>query len=271
VTDAQQDKLDELVSLVKASVKYRFIDIELVREIGEKKLAKRRNLKEAVKETRNKLHQIGSSYQERPIPYGEWREELSGLSKDLQAENVKEVLVKNMRMHASTAERLSILERFFNETLASLAPLTSILDLACGLTPLSLPWMPVTHDVEYTACDIYEDMTDFLSEYFNQFGVRGSAFTCDLTRDVPQTKAQVALLLKTIPCLDQVDKSAAGRLLHDLQTDSILVSFPARSLGGRSKGMRENYEVRFNELTAGENWHITRFDFSSELAFLIRK
>jgi len=269
--DEHGTALDELVSLVKASAKYRLIDTELVREIGEKELAKRRNLKEAVKETRNKLHQIGSSYQERPIPYASWREELAGLPKDLQDASVRDVLVKNMRMHASTAERLSILERFFSETLVSLAPLTSILDLACGLTPLSLSWMPAAQNVEYTACDIYEDMTDFLSEYFNHFGVNGRAFTCDLTREVPQTTAQVALLLKTIPCLDQVDRNAAGRLLRDLQTGHILVSFPARSLGGRGKGMRENYEVRFNELVEGENWHITRFDFTSELAFLIRK
>lgn len=269
--DEHGTALDELVSLVKSSAKYRFIDTELVREIGKKELAKRRNLKEAVKETRNKLHQIGSSYQERPIPYTEWCEELNGLPKHLQNDSVREVLLKNMRMHASTAERLSIMERFFSETLASIAPLTSVLDLACGLTPLSLSWMPAAQNVEYTACDIYEDMTDYLSEYFKHFGVKGSAFTCDLTRDVPQTTAQVALLLKTIPCLDQVDKSAAGRLLQELQVEYILVSFPARSLGGRGKGMRENYEVRFNELVEGEKWQITRFDYVSELAFLVRK
>jgi 16S rRNA (guanine(1405)-N(7))-methyltransferase len=269
--DGQKDALDELVNLVKASAKYQSIAAELIREIGRKELAKRRSLKEAVKETRNKLHQIGSSYQERLIPYTEWLKELQELPHDLQDERVRQALVNDMRMHASTAERLSILERFFRETLAELAPVTSILDLACGLTPLSLPWMPIAQGMEYTACDIYEDMTAFLGEYFRHFGIQGSTFTCDLTCEAPQTAARVALLLKTIPCLDQVDKSAAGRLLRGLQTDYILASFPARSLGGRGKGMRENYETRFNELVSGENWKITRFDYVSELAFLIRK
>jgi len=269
--EGHKDTLDELVSLVKASAKYQPIATELVREIGRKELAKRHSLKEAVKETRNKLHQIGSSYQEKPIPYDLWREELKGLPQDFQAEQVRGALLNFMRMHASTAERLSILEGFFSETLADFAPLTSILDLACGLTPLSLPWIPAAPHLEYTACDIYEDMTAFLGEFLARFKVKGSVSTCDLTQIVPQTKAQVALLLKTIPCLDQVDKNAAGRLLRGLQTESILVSFPAQGLGGRGKGMRQNYETRFNELVEGENWEITRFDFENELAFLIRK
>lgn len=269
--EGQKDTLDELVNLVKASRKYQPIAVELVREIGRMELAKRRSLKEAVKETRNKLHQVGSSYQEKPIPYDLWREELKSLPQDFRKEKCRETLLRLMRMHASTAERLSILEGFFTETLADLAPITSILDLACGLTPLSLPWMPAAPHVEYTACDIYEDMTAFLGEFLAHFKIKGSVSTCDLTQGVPQTVAQVALLLKTIPCLDQVDKGAAGRLLRGLRTDAILVSFPAQSLGGRGKGMRHNYEARFNELVEGEIWKITRFDFENELAFLIRK
>ena len=269
--DGQKEALDELVILVKAATKYQFIETELVREIGRKELAKRRSLKEAVKETRNKLHQIGSSYQEKPIPYDLWRVELKSLPQDFQEEQVRGALLRFMRLHASTAERLSILERFFQETLTGLAPLTSILDLACGLTPLSLPWMPTAPHLEYTACDIYQDMTAFLDEFLAHFKIKGSVSTCDLTQELPQTEAQVALLLKTIPCLDQVDKGAAGRLLRGLQTESILVSFPAQGLGGRGKGMRQNYEARFNELVEGENWEITRFDFENELAFLIRK
>jgi len=269
--EEQKELLDELVGLVKASAKYAPIETELVREIGRKELAKRRSLKEAVKETRNKLHQIGSSYQEQTIPYADWQTGLKNLPPDLQDEEVRQFLVKAMRMHASTAERLSILEVFFQETMAELAPVTSILDLACGLTPLSLPWMPVAPEVEYTACDIYEDMASFLGEYFKHFGVKGQAFTCDLTREAPKQPVQVALLLKTVPCLDQVDKSAAGRLLRDLKAENILVSFPARSLGGQGKGMRQNYEARFQELIEGEKWKITRFDFVTELAFLIRK
>ncbi len=265
------EQLEELFSLVTASDKYASISPDLIREIGAKELAKRRNLKEAVKETRNKLHQVGSAYQEKPIPYAAWRDELAKLPSDLHNEQVMAALKHQMRMHASTAERLSILPHLFSDALGSIGPLHSILDLACGLNPLCLPWMPVAADAEYTACDIYADMTDYLNNYFEHFKINGSAFVCDLTQSIPQTSVQVALLLKTIPCLDQVDKFAAKRLLSEIKAKYILVSFPAHSLGGKSKGMLQNYETRFNQLTAGESWKITKMEFTGELAFLIEK
>ena len=268
---APTEPLEELISLVTASGKYASISPDLIREIGAKEFAKRRSLKEAVKETRNKLHQVGSAFQEKPIPYAAWLDELSALPKNLQEETVTAALKRQMSMHASTAERLSLLPRFFNEALSSIAPVHSILDLACGLNPLCLPWMPAAADVEYTACDIYADMTGYLNAWFEHFKVHGKASVTDLTQTVPTAPAQVAFLLKTIPCLDQVDKNAAKRLLCELNAQYILVSFPAHSLGGKSKGMLQNYETRFNQLTEGESWKITRLEFTGELAFLIEK
>jgi len=268
---APVEHLEELISLVTASEKYASISPDLIREVGEKELAKRRSLKEAVKETRNKLHQVGSAFQEKPIPYGAWLDELLTLPTELHDETVTTTLKRQMCMHASTAERLSILPRFFNEALASIAPVNSILDLACGLNPLCLPWMPAAADVEYTACDIYADMTNYLNTWFEHFMINGKASVIDLTQTVPAAPAQVALLLKTIPCLDQVDKNAAKRLLKELNTKFILASFPAHSLGGKSKGMLQNYETRFYQLIEGESWKITRLEFTGELAFLIEK
>jgi 16S rRNA (guanine(1405)-N(7))-methyltransferase len=265
------ESLEELVRLVKSSAKYAAISADLVREIGQKELDKRRSLKEAVKETRNKLHQVGSAYQEKPIPYTAWTEKLNQLPANLSDPQVRDFLQACMKQHASTAERLAILPRFYDEIFTGLAPVRSILDLACGLNPLALPWLPVGTDIEYLACDIYEDMTAFLDGFFRHFQVKGSAFPCDLTQTLPQNEVSLALLLKTVPCLDQVDKSAASRLLHALRAEHILVSFPGHSLSGKGKGMKTNYEARFNELVEGENWQVTRFDFPGELAFLIRK
>lgn len=264
-------QLDELVRQVRLGGKYASIDAALVASIGAAELAKRSSLKEAVKTTRNKLHQVGAAYQERPIPYPELLQQLSGLQDDLSAAGVHDYLTKAMGMHASTAERLSIHESFFFKTLESLGPIESILDLACGFNPLNLPWMPVAANLKYMACDIYCDMTGFLKAFFGHFHVNGLAFICDLTNTVPHEKVQLALLLKTIPCLEQVDKSAGKKLLDGIDAENILVSFPAHSLGGRSKGMVQNYEAHFHQLIEGRAWQVTRFEFPGELAFLVRK
>jgi 16S rRNA (guanine(1405)-N(7))-methyltransferase len=81
----------------------------------------------------------------------------------------------------------------------------------------------------------------------------------------------LALVLKTIPCLEQVDKTAGQQILENLPARYLLVSFPGRSLGGRAKGMIENYEAHFRNLIKGKDWKLQRFEFQSELAFLIDK
>ena len=78
-------------------------------------------------------------------------------------------------------------------------------------------------------------------------------------------------MLKALPCLEQVDKSVGLQLLETISADALVVSFPAYSLGGRHKGMVVNYEARFWQLVAGKNWSISRFEFPTELVFLIRK
>ncbi len=50
-----------------------------------------------------------------------------------------------------------------------------------------------------------------------------------------------------------------------------MASYPIRSLGGKSKGMRQTYAAQFEALTAGKKWKVTRFDFPSELAYLVEK
>ena len=93
----------------------------------------------------------------------------------------------------------------------------------------------------------------------------------DRYQDAPSPKVDLALVLKSIPCLEQIDKSAGARLLDAIDADHVLVSFPVHSLGGRDKGMPTNYEARFHELVADNDWAIKRFEFAAELAFLISK
>lgn len=267
----EPELLDEVVTAVRAGSRYRNIHIDLVRRIAQQELNKRRNLKEVVKATRNKLHQIGGAYQEESIRYDQAYNRLITLPTEWDSLEVREFCQMVMRQHASTRERLSILDVFFKETLRSIVPLRSVLDLACGLNPMALPWMPVSSDVFYTACDIYEDMSEFLQNFFVHFGLMGRVGMCDLTQPFYAEPVQVAFLLKTIPCLEQIDKSIGASLLDSIPAEHLLVSFPAHSLGGRSKGMVQNYETHFHDLLVGRDWQVQRFEFKTELAFLLSR
>ncbi len=260
-----------LVERVQAGKKYRSIAPGFVRRLSHDALERGLSGKSAVKAVRNKLHQVGNAYFRQNVDYAEKASILSEYQPDLYSDTVKKFCVNTMKAHASTAERLPILEDFYQTCLAPIAPVNSVLDLACGLNPLAIPWMPLSSGFRYHACDIYLDMVHFLQSFFDHFTLAASAEACDLIGEIPQPATQVAFLLKTIPCLEQVDRSIGQQILDKIPSEHILVSFPSQSLGGRQKGMPDFYREHFHELLAGKNWQVREFSFETELAFLVSR
>lgn len=251
---------------VAQSRKYRYVSPNVVRRIGAVELEKRRSVKTAVKATKSKLHQIGGAYLEKPIDYERALADLQSASgSDLPA-----VCRDLMSLHASTRERLPILAEFYDTIFAALPPIRTVLDVACGLNPLAIPWMPLPPDVDYLACDIYGDMMAFLNAAFPLLGVNGRAEVRDVIGTPPTHPVDLALILKTLPVLAQVEQTAVGHLLDTLRARHLLITFPVASLGGRSKGMVANYSAQFAEWANGRSWHVQRFEFETELAFLVR-
>ena len=270
-----QPPLQQLLEAIQASAKYRHIDGEFIRSVGAGELEKRRNLKEAIKATKNKLHQVGAAYQENTPHYARWLEALQATSQAADPVHLQATCREIMSHHASTRERLPALPRFYSELLREMAPIRSVLDIACGLNPLAIPWMPLAPGARYYACDIYQDMIDFLNACFPLLHVDGEATVCDVMQQCPAHKVEVAFILKTIPVLEQIDKNAGLRLLQNIQADHLVVSFPAASLGGRrggrGKNMETNYEAHLYELAAGQPWSIQRYSYDNELVFVIHR
>ncbi len=265
------DDLERVVQRVRSSPKYRRVCAEVVRNIAAGELDKGRRWKEAVKATKNKLHQVGGAYLGRGLEYSRWLEEMRAAVSAGDVEGLWRACKEVMGRHSSTAERLEIVDHFYGRMLDGLPPIRSVLDVACGLNPLAIPWMPLGTDTAYYAYDIYEDMVAFLNEFFAIVKVRGCAFAQDIVHAAPRRKADLALILKSLPCIEQLERGASRKLIDALDVQYLLVSYPVRSLGGWDRGMSENYEQSFWELTKGRSWSVERFEFSSELAFLVHK
>ena len=255
--------LDELVDAILSRPKYRHISPDLVRRIGERELGVRRNMKEAVKATKNKLHQVGGAYFEAKVDYE------AGLQMLRETTDLPATCRILMQHHASTRERLPILDEFYRTIFAHLPPIYRVIDVACGLNPLAHSWMPLPPDAEYLAYDIYGDMIDFVNEFMKVAGIKGKAEVRDVIGRPPTTPADLILILKSLPCLEQVDKLAAEKLLAGLSGRYLLITYPAQSLGGRRKGMIANYTDHFHTLAQGRNWQVQQFEFETELAILV--
>jgi 16S rRNA (guanine(1405)-N(7))-methyltransferase len=267
----KKKQLDQLVKAVLKSPKYRNVCEDLIKNIGLRELTKRENLKIAVKSTKNKLHQIGGAYFPKKPNYGFWLENLRKAKKSGNEDFFRKTCAEIMSYHHSTRERLNILDQFYARIFSLVPPVQSIMDVACGFHPLSIPWMPISDEVTYYAYDVYKDMISFLNEFMVINNVQGYAEVRDVIQHAPEINTDLAFILNTIPCFEQIEKSAGLKILESINAKFLAVSFPAQTLGGREKNMLKHYEARFNDLTLEKDWVIQRLEFRSELVFLVAK
>jgi 16S rRNA (guanine(1405)-N(7))-methyltransferase len=258
--------LEALIAEVCTSARYRAISPALVRTVAQAELAKRRGHKETLKAVKSMLHQVVGVFFDAKVEYAA---ALNALRDGGDDEDQRRCCATLMAAHASTRERLPFLASFYQRIFAQLGPVQTVLDLGCGLNPLAIPWMPLAADAVYHAYDVHDDLVQFLGQALPLLGVAGTARHCDLTQDVIDRPADLALLLKLLPTLERLDRAAGARLLARLNVRHMVVSFPIRSLGGREKGMRTAYEARFRDTIADRPWQVERLEFPTELVFVV--
>ncbi len=242
----------EIVERVLRSARYRDVDSVLLHRLASEELPRARNAADAVKRVKRRLHQAVGAYRgahdaERVLALirAAWRE-------DLGDEAFRAACRSALGQHASTAERLPHLERFHAGIWALTGgPPRTLLDLGCGIGPLGLPWMGLAADATYRACDADRRSLAVVEGFLSLVGQPATVDACDLVASGPPPgHVDVALLLKLIPLLDRQDRSAAARCVGALDASHAVVSFPARSLGGRTRGMEATYRRRLADLVA---------------------
>ena len=260
----------DLIDQVTHSAKYAQLAGTLVSRVAKEESKKHKNKQDIIQSARTRLHQLTGAYLAPKIDYTQWLNKFQSLDPN-DTQTLKATSLSMMRLHASTYERLEVLPTFFQTTLASISPVKSVLDLACGLNPLSIPWMPLAADFNYHASDVVGPLVYFLWHYFELFGLHGNASILDLSFSIPSQPVQLALLMKTLPLMEQIEHGLSQKILENLNAEHILITYPLRSLGGRKKGMEETYRSQFDQLVAGRNWKIQEFSFPNEVAFLVTK
>jgi 16S rRNA (guanine(1405)-N(7))-methyltransferase len=263
-------QIEEIVASVHASRKYRHICPTTVRRIATSEWAKRRSIKAAIKATKSRLHQVYGAY-ENDVDYDRAWSMLSKAYADNRPERVRSACEGLLALHTSTRERIPILDQFYASVFALTGVPQSVLDLACGMNPLSLPWMGLDQGAFYCAYDIDCERIAFLRRYLDLTRLVGCARCQDVISTPPLERADLALLLKSSPCLERQGRGSTLALLDALQVRHIVVSFPIKSLGQREKGMVEHYDRFFAEIVSDRRWGAQRLNLSNEMVFVVDK
>jgi 16S rRNA (guanine(1405)-N(7))-methyltransferase len=252
----------EIVERVRRSSRYRAVDPAIVARFASEELPKARNLDDAVKRVKRRLHQAVGAFRSGRVQGG------SRWPVDDPAA-LRAACLAAMREHASTRERAPHLDAFYAAVWDATGVPRSVLDLGCGLHPLALPWMGIG-DAAYHAFDVDAGTLDVVRDFLGAVGQPHVAEPRDLVADVPDERADVAFLLKLVTTLDRQDPDAATRLLQGLSSDHAVVTFAARSLGGRGSHERI-YRARLDRLAreAGRVRDVVEASVPGELVFVM--
>ncbi len=261
---------DDVVARVLASTRYRDVDRSLVARLAAEELPRARNVDDATKRVKRRLHQAVGAYRGRPAATA--TDELRATWSGRWDEPMREACRRALERHASTRERIGELDRFYPAIWDAVGSVPRrVLDLACGLNPLALPFMRLAAEAEYLACDADRRVLDEVESFLSLVGQPHRTWPCDLAVGPPDDAADVALLLKTVPLLDHQDPAAAERVLAGLAARHAIVSFPARSLGGRG-GLERAYRSRMEGLLNAVGARVessVELRFASELVFVV--
>ena len=257
-------RLEAIVCELKASRKYRHLCEATLNRVGQWAQARYPNRKLAVKNAKSKLHQVYGAFVEK-VDFTR----LQTLTDCLAEQNLRITCNEILGCHTSTAERMPFVEELYATLFGKTGYPGRLLDLACGLNPFSLPWMNLPSGSKYEACDIDSRLVAAIDRLFAHSGVDGTAKCQDLLVGEQSYQADVVLLLKTLPSIEQQEKGMSLRLLRRMHADHIVVSYPSRSIGGRAKGMPEHYESIAKSLAEDLGRKLEKLTFPGEIFYLM--
>ena len=221
---------DRLQALL-ASKNCREVCEAAVRRLWTEELAKRRNEKEADKAVRAAVHQMTGAFltpEQLKTARGLLTDYLSGR---------EEALDEALRLHASSRERLPCAQALYSAIFEVTGRPERILDLACGFNPLYLG----AQGYRVTGYDVHKGAVELINEWANACSWSVRALCADLLGENAFERADLALMMKLLPVLEQQEKGAGVRLLAEIPAAWRAVTFPLRTRGGRSVGMEKHY------------------------------
>ena len=257
----------ELAERLSRGGRYRYLCPDVLRRISRRALSMRVSNTQAHHLARKKLHQIHGAFLHKTA-YRDLERFVVSLE---EGRSTNGICLDILGLHSSTRERIAIMNRCYTEIFASIGTIKSVLDLACGLHPFAMPWMGLKPETGYVSVEMDCRLVEWINRYLIAVGRKPAAVCADVLDFHPDTKQDLAILMKILPTLEQQKKGAGLKLLEQLNARRYLVSFPSRSLGGRRKSMIRGYSVLVEGIVMELGLSARRFDFPGEVFYLLER
>lgn len=258
--------MESLIEIIGKSKKYRHIYKPTIERII-KDLSTRFPEKILEKKVKRKLHQIWGAYFSRPN-FAKLTKRVKDRYKN--GDNIKDIFREFLLLQTSTKERIPILNEFYCKIFEVTGIPRSIVEYGCGINALTHPWM--NNSIIYQGYDVDKELIDFINSCFESVILSKYAKVSlgDILVD-EYPKSDIYLLLKVLTLFEHQEKGVTLKILERIPSNTIVVSFPTRSLTGKNKGMKDFYRMNFLQLVHSKKWQIREILFDSEIVFVINK
>lgn len=266
--------VNDITKKIQSTKKYQRLSEDVIQAAVEEAARRYTNPAEIDRKARNILHQIWGAYYYNPPNFKKSLEQLKA-TLDSGVE-LKKALISILELHSSTRERIPILDEFYKKIFEITGPPSSIIDHACGLNPLTIPWMNLPPGCTYQGSDIDQKGIAFLQDAFKISDLRSQILTPPrLTQESitesSQHAADVAFFFKCITCLDHLQKNAGLTAIEQQKCNYAVVSFAIKSIKGYEKGMQDFYSNTFENYLSTHQWQYHKRLFSTELVYIVHK
>lgn len=268
---ATPQSLEQMVQELAQSRKYRQLGIcaDTLRDVVAQETRAHPNQRTALDAARKKLHNIVAPYLGDP-DYTQAAKRLDQAFQTRDTAQIRQACAEIMQAHVSTRERLPLLDELYPAIFSFTGAPHTILDLACGIHPLSFPWMGLSEPIHYYAYDILDNRVGFLNHFFELSGLHPSAKVQDILVNPPVETGDIAFIFKEVHRFEQRQRGITIRLLDALQVRFLVVSLPTQNMRGRID-FTESYRRMFYKILGQRPWQVDEIVFPGEMFFIIRK
>jgi len=256
--------MEEVITQIKKKKELSYLDDTYIKNYIKKYLLQnpktnlnsKKDVKKIIKFVRDKAHSVYGMFQSKNIKK---REEFLK-NKDFE---------KLLTTHISTRERLKVYPKLYKKIFSYIKP-KSILDIGCGLNPVSYPYMKIKP--KYIASDFNKKDMDFLTKFFKTFKINGKAVKLDLINDLKKLKkykVDVCFLFKVLDSLESVKKYISYEIIKNINAKYIIVSFPLKTVSGK-KEMKLKKRNWFEKVILRTGYTFKTFELSDELYYVIK-
>ncbi len=229
---------------------------------------KNKNIRQLIKDIRARIRKVYGLFLDKSIKK---RDELLDAVSKTDNKNVKiELILKILSLHLSTKERINYMAELYEKVFSITGKPKIILDLGCGLNPLTVPFMNIS-DVKYYASELNKSDVDFLNRFFKIMAIDGKAVKMDLLKDYSQIRkysCDVCFLFKVLESLDEIKKFTSHKVLENISAKYFVVSFPLKTVTG--KDMRFKQRAWFEKLISKIGKKYTVFSMGNEISHVVQ-